>query len=84
MRGRPYRRLRAQILADNVVTNHGLCTLKIKDVCVGVADCVHHILGITVTGHNRAYMAAACTPCNQRVGDPLHHVDPPHVAVTVW
>lgn len=74
----------AEILADNEATNHGLCTLAVPDVCTGKATCVHHTLGIKVTGHDRRYLAAACSPCNQHVGDPSAHPDPPHLEVTRW
>lgn len=84
MRGRGYQTLRRQLLDENVITNRGLCTLMIKGVCTGKATCIHHTLGVSVTGHDPRYMVATCSACNLHVGDPLRHADPPHVSVTQW
>lgn len=52
--------------------------------CMGRADCVHHTKGRKVTGWDMAYMVAACTPCNLRVGEPDRGIDPPHRTMTEW
>lgn len=50
--------------------------------CKGRADCVHHTKGFKVTGDDPMFMVAACTPCNQKVGEP--EVDPQPRPVTEW
>jgi len=52
--------------------------------CMGRADCVHHTRGWSVTGDDPQYLVAACTPCNQRVGQPDPALDPPHRPMTQW
>lgn len=52
--------------------------------CLGVADCVHHTRGKAVTGDDLCYLVAACTPCNQHVGDPRGVPDPQPRPVTRW
>ena len=84
MRGRPWRRLRAQVLADNLSANQGLCTLAIPKVCTGRAQEVHHQLGISTTGHDPRYLVAVCRACNLHVGDPTAAPDPPHRPITAW
>lgn len=84
MRTRAQRRQREQMLADNVATNDGMCTLAIEGVCTGKATQVHHTLGIAVTGHDPRYMVPACAECNHHVGDPAKAVDPPHLVITDW
>ena len=44
--------------------------------CLGVADCVHHTLGKSVTGDDPRYLVAACTPCNLHAGEPDPVADP--------
>lgn len=51
--------------------------------CMGVADCVHHTRGVH-TGRDMAYLVAACTPCNLRVGEPTSTVDQEHKTMTTW
>lgn len=55
--------------------------------CLEVADCVHHKDGKRY-GDDPARLAAACTPCNLRVGDPnapgRAQPDPAGVSVTQW
>lgn len=46
------------------------CRIQIQGVCVTIADCVHHTLGVEITGDNPAHLVAACTPCNLRIGEP--------------
>jgi hypothetical protein len=50
--------------------------------CLVRADCVHHTKGYAVTGDDPAFMVAACTPCNLKVGQPK--VDPAPRPVTEW
>ena len=82
---RAWRRLRAQVLAENVRTNKGMCTLGIAGVCTGKASHVHHTLGKSVTGDDPRFLAATCPACNQHVGDPskrvVHHE---HRRVSKW
>jgi hypothetical protein len=52
--------------------------------CLGVADCVHHTRGRALTGDDPAFMVAACTPCNLKVGDPTRMPDPPPRPMTRW
>lgn len=69
--------MRAQVLADNVRNNDGRCQIGLTDLnadgtplCAGQADCVHHTIGVGLTGHDPDYLVASCTPCNLRVGRP--------------
>jgi hypothetical protein len=48
------------------------------------ADCVHHTQGRAVTGDDPAYMVAACTPCNLKIGDPTRQPDPLPKPMTRW
>jgi hypothetical protein len=52
--------------------------------CLVVADCVHHTRGKALTGDDPAYLIAACTPCNLKVGDPTKQPDPRHRPMTRW
>lgn len=81
---RRWRRTRSAILRSNLVENEGACQLAIVGVCEGVADTVHHTLGISVTGDDRRYLVATCTPCNLHVGDPSKRQDPPPSPSTKW
>jgi hypothetical protein len=74
---RRWRRIRAWVLEQNVITNGGRCTVRIKGVCTGVADCVHHTKGRSVTGDDPRYLAASCTACNLKIGDPARHSPQP-------
>lgn len=67
---RAWRTIRAQVLADNVRDNDGMCQIGLTDVCVGQADCVHHSIGKALTGDDPAYLVASCTPCNLKLGRP--------------
>lgn len=60
------------------------CRLAIPGICEGYATQVHHTLGIAVTGHDEAYLVAACRPCNLRVGQPGNNTDPQHATSTDW
>lgn len=70
---RRWRRIRAAVLADNLATNGGRCTLQIPRVCTRRADTVHHRLGKAITGDDPAYLDASCTACNLHIGDPQTH-----------
>lgn len=50
--------------------------------CLVTADCVHHTRGRAVTGDDPAFMVAACTPCNLKIGQPA--VDPAPRPLTAW
>lgn len=76
-----WRKLRAEILAENAISNGGRCTLAIPGVCTQVANVVHHTLGKAVTGDDRRYLAAVCAPCNQYVGEPSQAVRLPYRSV---
>ncbi|PWW50255.1 hypothetical protein [Actinokineospora spheciospongiae] len=80
---RRWRKLRAAVLAANVVENGGRCRLALPGVCTGLADCVHHTQGRAVTGDDPAHMVAACTACNLAVGDP-NKGSTPHRPMTDW
>ena len=60
------------MLANNLATNGGRCTLLTK-VCTGQATQVHHTLGRAVTGDDPRYLQAVCEACNLHVGDPAKH-----------
>lgn len=61
-----WRKVRRQVLdRDN-----NRCQIQTPGICLTVADCVHHTLGQALTGNNPAHLVAACTPCNQRIGEP--------------
>lgn len=77
-----WRALRAQVLAENRVTNQGRCTLLLPG-CTGEADTAHHTLGRGVTGDNPKYIQAVCGHCNLKAGEPgRNHV--PHTTVSTW
>lgn len=76
---RAWRRTRAAVLLRDGYQ----CQLKL-DVCLGVADCVHHAAGRSVTGDDPRYLLASCTPCNQALGDPTTTPDPPGRGSTQW
>lgn len=65
-----WRKLRAQILANNEATNQGRCTARIAGVCTGVANEVHHTMGREVTGDDPRYLRAVCKACNGDIGKP--------------
>jgi hypothetical protein len=71
------------VLAENLATNQGRCTLAIARVCTGEATQVHHVLGRRTTGDDRRYLAATCAACNLHVGDPTK-ISPSHRVVTRW
>lgn len=83
---REWRKIRGRVLKRD----SNLCQLRIAEVCRGRADCVHHTHGRAVTGDNPAYLVAACTPCNLRVGDPAKSkqrkspADPAPAPRTTW
>lgn len=81
---RQWRRTRAAILRANLVENEGRCNLQIVDVCDGIADTVHHVHGIAVTGDDRRHLVATCTACNLHVGDPSKRDDPPPTPTSSW
>ena len=80
---RYWRVLRALVLADNQARNAGRCTLAIEGVCTGQADTVHHTLGRAVTGDDRKYLAAVCSACNGKVGEPRRSSPAPR-KVSKW
>jgi 5-methylcytosine-specific restriction endonuclease McrA len=51
--------------------------------CTTVADCVHHTIGVGVSGHDPDHMVASCTECNLHVGDP-RKLDPEPRVGTWW
>lgn len=65
-RGSRWRKVRRFVLERDEYR----CQIRIQGICLTVADCVHHTLGWAVTGDNPAHLIAACTPCNQRIGEP--------------
>jgi len=80
---RAWRRVRARVLAENLVINGGRCAVGIKDVCTGEAECVHHVLGRAVTGDDPRYLIASCNACNLRIGRPRSS-GLQHKRVTDW
>lgn len=79
---RRWRRIRAEVLEENRVTNGGRCQLGVGGgVCAGQATQVHHTLGIRVTGHDKRYLIATCGACNRHVGDPMRNrVEPKRIS----
>lgn len=67
---RRWRKTRAAVLAENLRTNHGRCTLHIRGVCTGQATQVHHVKGRSVTGDDLRWLAACCRECNGHIGQP--------------
>ena len=63
---RAWRKIRLFVLNRDGWT----CRLAIPGVCAVKANCVHHTLGRAVTGDNPAFLVAACTPCNLKIGEP--------------
>jgi hypothetical protein len=79
-----WRRLRARVLADNLVENQGRCQVAIEGVCTGdQADTVHHQLGRAVTGDDPRYLVACCRACNLHIGEPKNN-SPQHKRVSDW
>lgn len=74
-----WRKTRAAVLLRD-----GYQCMVRTDVCVGDADCVHHLLGRSVSGDDPAYLTACCTPCNLRLGDVTKRKDPPPRPTTKW
>lgn len=70
-----WRRIRRAVLDENLRTNQGRCTLQLEG-CTGEADSVHHILGRDLTGDDKRYLAACCTHCNSKTGDPMRNEQP--------
>jgi hypothetical protein len=81
---RRWRNTRSQILTNNQVNNRGQCTLQIPGVCTGLADTVHHTHGRCATGDDPRYLAAVCTACNLKIGDPTKGPDPRSNPKTHW
>lgn len=81
---RRQREVRAAILAANLETNGGRCTIQLPDVCTGMAEQSHHILGYAATGDDPRYQVAACGACNLKVGDPTRARDPAPRPATQW
>lgn len=52
--------------------------------CLVRADCVHHTLGREITGDDPAYLQAACSPCNLKVGEPKKVETPKGRGMTRW
>lgn len=75
-----WRRIRAAVLLANAQENKGRCVLQIKGVCTGLADCVHHVLGRSVTGDDPRYLVAACRACNLAIGEPGRGPKPKRVS----
>jgi 5-methylcytosine-specific restriction endonuclease McrA len=73
-----YRKVRDYVLARDRYA----CQIQIPGICVARADCVHHTKGRAATGDDPAYMVAACTPCNLKIGNPAR--DPIGRAMTRW
>lgn len=79
---RQWRRIRARILAENLRTNHGRCTLQLRG-CTGQANTVHHVQGRAVTGDDPKHLAACCRACNLKIGEPGKD-SPPTKRVSRW
>lgn len=65
-RGHRWKRLRLAVLARD---GHR-CQLTYAGTCTTVATCVHHTLGVGVTGDNPAFLVASCQACNLKAGEP--------------
>lgn len=74
-----WRRLRLRILDRD----GWACQIRLPGVCKGEADCVHHTKGKERTGDDPAHLAAACTPCNLKLGEPKE-IDPRPKSFTQW
>lgn len=63
-----WRRIRAEVLERDGET----CQLRIKGICVERSEPmhVHHTKGHAATGDNPRYLVAACSSCNEHLGDP--------------
>jgi hypothetical protein len=71
------------VLANNLATNGGRCTLQLEGVCTGQATQVHHTLGRAATGDDPRYLTAVCKACNLSVGDPVRHNPQPKL-ISRW
>lgn len=65
-----WRRVRAQVLADNLARTGGACTARVAPDCSGVAEQVHHTRGRGETGDDPRHLAAVCRACNLHIGQP--------------
>ena len=65
-----WRKTRAGVLLRNQQEHGGRCQLRIRRVCTGQADTVHHIVGRAVSGDDPKYLVACCRACNLSVGEP--------------
>lgn len=70
---RRWRRIRAAVLEENLVTNGGRCTLQIPTVCTLTADTGHHTEGREITGDDPRFVVATCKACNLHIGHPPSH-----------
>lgn len=77
-----WRRIRAQVLAENQRVNGGRCQLQLRG-CTGQATQVHHTRGRAATGDNPHYLQAVCQHCNLKAGDP-QQTDPQPRRVSRW
>lgn len=46
------------------------CEIKIRNVCTGVAQCVHHVQGNAADPLDVRYLKRSCNACNLHIGDP--------------
>lgn len=79
-----WRKVRTQVLQDNLLNNSGRCRLLIEGVCTTTATQVHHTLGRAVTGDDPRYLLPVCKPCNLKVGDPTKYSEPPSTVQSHW
>lgn len=77
-----WRRVRARVLAENLITNGGRCAVAL-DVCTGAAEEVHHTKGRAVTGDDPRFLVATCKACNLKLGD-VTVASPEPRPVTKW
>jgi len=80
---RAWRKLRAQILAHNLVNNGGKCKANIAGTCTTQATQVHHVLG-KAAGDDPRYLQAVCAECNKAIGDPNAGRQPAPRIIDAW
>jgi hypothetical protein len=78
-----WRKVRAQILAENLAATGGACQAAVPGVCTGQQEQVHHVLGRAVSGDDRRYLMPVCAACNRAIGEPGKRL-PQHKTVTKW
>jgi len=77
---RAWRKIRLAVLRRD----HELCRLRLPGICTIHATEVHHVHGRAITGDDPRFLVAACSACNNKLGDPQQNKDPKPQPRTKW